>query len=77
MFENYVSPWMDEELHIMRDAVRKFFQKEFVPKMPKWEEQGFIDREAWLVAEAVYGISGHCSADAPSAIPPDGSAPLA
>lgn len=50
MFDNYVSPWMDEELHIMRDAVRKFFQKEFVPNMPKWEEQGFIDREAWLVA---------------------------
>lgn len=50
MFDNYVSPWMDEELHIMRDAVRKFFQKEFVPNMPKWEEQGFIDREAWRVA---------------------------
>lgn len=50
MFENYVSPWMDEELHIMRDAVRKFFQKEFVPNMPKWDKQGFIDRDAWLVA---------------------------
>ncbi len=50
MFDNYVSPWMDEELHIMRDAVRKFYQKEFVPNMPKWEKQGFIDREAWRVA---------------------------
>ena len=50
MFDNYVSPWMDEELHIMRDAVRKFFQKEFVPHMPKWEKQGYIDREAWRIA---------------------------
>jgi len=41
---------MDEELHIMRDAVRKFFQKEFVPQLPKWEKQGFVDREAWRVA---------------------------
>lgn len=50
MFENYVSPWMDEELHIMRDSVRKFFQKEFVPNLPKWEKQGCVDREAWLLA---------------------------
>lgn len=50
MFDNYVSPWMDEELHIMRDAVRKFFQKEFVPNLPKWEKQGFVDRDAWYKA---------------------------
>lgn len=50
MFENYTSPWMDEELHIMRDAVRKFFEREFVPEMSKWEKQGYIDRDAWLIA---------------------------
>ncbi|MCH7817303.1 MAG: acyl-CoA dehydrogenase family protein [Proteobacteria bacterium] len=50
LLENYTSPWMDEELHIMRDAVRKFFAKEFVPLMPKWEKQGYVDREAWLTA---------------------------
>lgn len=52
MFENYQSPWMDEELSIMRDAVRKFFEREFVPEMPKWEKQGYIDRDAWLKAGA-------------------------
>jgi acyl-CoA dehydrogenase len=41
---------MDEELHIMRDAVRKFIAKEFVPEVPKWDKQGFIDREVWLKA---------------------------
>lgn len=50
LLENYQSPWMDEELRIMRDAVRKFLQKEFVPKFPQWEKQGYVDREAWLTA---------------------------
>lgn len=50
MFENHVSPWMDEELHIMRDAVRKFLAREFVPHMSKWEQQGYVDREAWFKA---------------------------
>ena len=50
MIDSYDSPWMDEELHIMRDAVAKFLQKEFVPKMDKWEKQGFVDRDAWLIA---------------------------
>ena len=50
MFEAYKSPWMDEELHIMRDAVAKFLQKEFVPFVDKWEKQGFVDRDAWLKA---------------------------
>ena len=50
MFENYVSPWMDEELHIMRDAVKKFVAKEFAPRASTWEKQGFVDRDAWLKA---------------------------
>lgn len=63
MFENYVSPWMDEELHIMRHAVRKFFQKEFVPNMPGWEKQGYIDRDAWKLA----GDAGILCASIPEA----------
>lgn len=50
MFENYVSPWMDEELGILRDAVARFYEKEFVPLMPKWEKQGIVDRDAWYKA---------------------------
>ncbi len=52
MLESYKSPWMDEELQIMRDSVAKFLQKEFMPKMEKWEKQGFVDRDAWRVAGA-------------------------
>ena len=48
LFDKDQSPWMDEELSIMRGAVRKFIEKEFTPVAKKWEEQGFVDREAWL-----------------------------
>ena len=61
LLENYESPWMDEELHIMRNAVRKFIDREFVPHMDKWEKQGFVDREAWLKA----GESGLLCASIP------------
>ncbi len=50
MFEAYESPWMDEELKIMRDAVQKFLVKEFVPHSERWEKQGIVDRDAWKVA---------------------------
>ncbi|HAJ75922.1 MAG TPA: acyl-CoA dehydrogenase [Gammaproteobacteria bacterium] len=50
LLENYTSPWMNEELHIMRDAVARFLEREFAPSMEKWEKQGFVDRDAWLKA---------------------------
>lgn len=33
-----------------RETVRKFFQKEIVPNMAKWDEQGFADKSAWQKA---------------------------
>lgn len=50
MFENYTSPWMNEELRILRDAVARFYQKEFVPHVTRWEKQGVVDRDAWFKA---------------------------
>ena len=44
------SPWMDEELRIMREAVDRFLEKEFVPNIGAWEKQGRIDRDAWRKA---------------------------
>ena len=61
LFDKDQSPWMDEELSIMRGAVRKFIEKEFTPAAKKWEEQGFVDREAWLKA----GQSGLLCASIP------------
>jgi acyl-CoA dehydrogenase len=61
LLNNDQSPWMDEELSIMREAVRKFIEKEFSPSAKKWEKQGYIDRDAWLKA----GQSGLLCASIP------------
>lgn len=50
LLDSYRSPWRNEELDIMRDAVRKFIEREFLPDAEKWEEQGRVDREAWRKA---------------------------
>ncbi|MGI9250540.1 MAG: acyl-CoA dehydrogenase family protein [Pseudohongiellaceae bacterium] len=48
--DEHKSPWMNEELTILRDSVRRFLAKEFAPHHAKWEAQGFIDRDIWLKA---------------------------
>jgi acyl-CoA dehydrogenase len=46
----YSSPWIDEELGMLGDQVERFLQREIVPDREKWEDQGFVDRDAWLKA---------------------------
>ena len=41
------SPWMNEELNLLADSVRKFFEKEFLPHQERWTEDRMIDRDAW------------------------------
>lgn len=43
----HIAPWMNEELNIMREHIARFFQREFVPHIKRWDEQGVVDREAW------------------------------
>ncbi|TDJ26771.1 MAG: acyl-CoA dehydrogenase [Gammaproteobacteria bacterium] len=62
LFENYQSPWLDEELKILQDAAQRFYQKEFVPLNEKWIEQGIVDRDAWLKA----GEAGLLCAEIPT-----------
>jgi acyl-CoA dehydrogenase len=50
LMSSYVSPWMDDELSVLRDAVRQFFAEEFSPHEADWKAQGMVDREAWLKA---------------------------
>ncbi|WP_233559788.1 acyl-CoA dehydrogenase family protein [Oleomonas cavernae] len=50
LMEGYVSPWMNEDLAIFRDQVRRFFEREMVPHVEKWRKQHRVDREAWLKA---------------------------
>jgi acyl-CoA dehydrogenase len=59
----YASPWMDEELTLLQDSVARFLEREIVPDREKWEEQGFVDRSAWLKA----GEAGLLCASIPEA----------
>jgi len=62
LYESYQSPWLNDELRILQDAARKFFETEFKPLNEKWIAQGKVDREAWLKA----GEAGLLCAEMPA-----------
>jgi len=43
----YESPWMDEELRMLREAVSRFVETEMLPHEPRWRAQHHVDRSAW------------------------------
>lgn len=45
--------WMDAELELYRDTVRRFVQTEIAAHENKWREQQHVDRELWLKAGAL------------------------
>lgn len=58
----YKLPWMNDELEMFRDAVRKFVEGEFAPQEERWAKQQHVDRNAWLKA----GEMGLLLADIPA-----------
>lgn len=46
----YVSPWMNEELEIFRDAARKFIASELAPHEERWRKQQHVERDVWRKA---------------------------
>ncbi|MDQ0503611.1 acyl-CoA dehydrogenase family protein [Xanthobacter agilis] len=46
----YTSPWMNEELALVRETARRFFETEVAPYADKWKKNKIIDREVWLKA---------------------------
>lgn len=48
--ETYKSRWANPEVVMFQDVARRFFAKEFVPKLEGWRQKGCIDREVWLSA---------------------------
>ncbi|HEX7035068.1 MAG TPA: acyl-CoA dehydrogenase family protein [Pseudomonadales bacterium] len=52
LYENYESPWLNEELRLLRDAAARFFEHEFKPHLERWIQQGKVDRDAWTKAGA-------------------------
>jgi acyl-CoA dehydrogenase len=43
----YESPWMDEDLHMLREAVSRFVEAEMLPREPGWRAQHHVDRATW------------------------------
>ena len=43
----YVSPWMDDELSMLREAVSRFVEAEMLPHDARWRKQKHVDRETW------------------------------
>ncbi len=62
LFENYRSPWLNEELILLQDSARRFFDTEFAPHNERWIEQGQVDRDAWQKA----GAAGLLCAEIPT-----------
>jgi acyl-CoA dehydrogenase len=62
LYPNYESPWLNEELRMLRDAARKFFETEFKPLNERWIAQGKVDRDAWNKA----GTAGLLCAEIPA-----------
>ncbi|WP_338424913.1 acyl-CoA dehydrogenase family protein [Sphingopyxis kveilinensis] len=46
----YRSPWVDDELQMMRDQIGKLVRKEFAPRADGWTEAGKVDRATWQEA---------------------------
>lgn len=56
-------PWMTEELEMLRDSVRRFFERECVPHEMRWRAQQHADRDIWTKA----GQAGILCASIPEA----------
>ncbi|MFZ2386586.1 MAG: acyl-CoA dehydrogenase family protein [Polaromonas sp.] len=47
MTHTYRSPWMTDELDMLRTTARRFFEEEVAPKADKFRKQHHIDRDVW------------------------------
>lgn len=60
---NATRPWMTEELQMLQDSARRFFERECVPHETRWRAQQHADRDIWTKA----GQAGLLCASIPEA----------
>jgi alkylation response protein AidB-like acyl-CoA dehydrogenase len=41
---------LSDDHHAFRDQVRRFLERELLPHMDRWEEEGIVDRAFWTKA---------------------------
>ena len=59
----HVSPWMNDELSIFRDAAARFLDAEMVPNDPQWRKQQNVGAEIWRKAGALGFLCTDVSAE--------------
>jgi len=47
MLKPYESPWLDDDLRMLREAVSRFVETEMLPHEARWRKQKHVDRETW------------------------------
>ena len=58
----YESPWMDEDLRMLREAVSRYVETEMLPHDARWRAQKHVDRETWRAV----GAAGFLLMDVPA-----------
>jgi acyl-CoA dehydrogenase len=58
----YESPWMDDDLRMLREAVSRFVETEMLPQEPRWRAEHRVDYETWRAV----GGAGFLLMDVPS-----------
>jgi len=43
----YESPWMDDDLRMLREAISRFVETEMLPHDARWRQQHHVDKEMW------------------------------
>ncbi len=43
----YESPWMDDDLRMLREAVSRFVETEMLPHEARWRKQKHVDQATW------------------------------
>lgn len=43
----YESPWMDDDLRMLREAISRFVETEMLPHEARWRKQKHVDRATW------------------------------
>jgi acyl-CoA dehydrogenase len=61
--QSYVSPWMDEDLSIFRDAAARFLDSEMVPNDAQWRKQQHVGKDIWRKAGSMGLLCTDISAD--------------
>jgi acyl-CoA dehydrogenase len=60
--KTHESPWMDDDLRMLRESISRFVETEMLPLDARWRQQHHVDKEMWLKV----GAAGYLCMDIPA-----------